>query len=420
MKELILFDFDGVVIDNSQGIFNCIKYSLDKLGIPLPSEASLRRFVGPSLFDSFCRYIENDASKAELFVKHYRERYAPTGYKECELYNGIKEVLQRLKAEGFTLAVCSGKPYEFVKKITEHLNIAQLFSGLFCPGFATHSSNKAGYILEAASFFKVPKERVLMVGDTVFDIRSAKEAQVEAMGVLYGFSSPGELENEGADCIAQSPAQIYSLITGKKRCVIFGAGEYGTAAPQIKEGDFLIAADGGYSHCLAHGLTPELFIGDFDSADEKCVDFSGETIRLPREKDLTDSEASVKEALKRGYKSFAFYGCLGGRLDHTLANISLLKGLSQGGFPAVMYGSDCNITAVTDGTASLPSGEKGTVSVFSLSEQSEGVYIRGLKYPLENTLLKSTVSLGVSNEFTGKPAYIGVKKGTLLIISQNT
>ena len=212
--KLVLFDFDGTVIDNSEGIFNCIRYSLQKLGLPVPEEAILRRFVGPSLFDSFRTYCEDDEAKAEQFVATYRERYAPIGFTECRLYDGMDALLRRLKAEGYHVAVCSGKPHDFVVKISRLLGLYGVFDGYFCPGFAPVDSDKAGLILAAVNHFGVTKEETLMVGDRRFDIEAAKKAGVASLGVRYGFAEPNELENAGADAIVATVGDIVKLLTG--------------------------------------------------------------------------------------------------------------------------------------------------------------------------------------------------------------
>ncbi|MBQ6067758.1 MAG: HAD hydrolase-like protein [Clostridia bacterium] len=211
--KLVLFDFDGTVIDNSEGIFNCIRYSLNRLGLPVPGEAVLRRFVGPSLFDSFRSYIEDDEEKAERFVATYRERYAPVGFTECRLYDGMEALLRRLKAQGFYVAVCSGKPYDFVVKIAKMQGLYDVFDGYFCPGFAPVDSDKAGLILAAVERFGVAKEEALMVGDRRFDIEAAKKAGVASLGVRYGFAEPGELETAGADKIVASVDDIDKILT---------------------------------------------------------------------------------------------------------------------------------------------------------------------------------------------------------------
>lgn len=216
---LILFDFDGTVIDNSEGIFNCIRYALEKMGLPAPGEETLRKFVGPSLFDSFRAYCEDDEEKAERFVSLYRERYAPVGITECRLYDGIGALLAALRAEGRRVGVCSGKPYDFVVRISRSLGLSDAFEGYFCPGFAPVDSDKAGLILAAAEHFGVAKEETLMVGDRRFDIEAAKKAGVASLGVRYGFAEPGELETAGADRIVATVAEIHPAVKEMERTI---------------------------------------------------------------------------------------------------------------------------------------------------------------------------------------------------------
>ena len=201
-----------------------------------------------------------------------------------------------------------------------------------------------------------------------------------------------------------------------KTCLIFGAGETDGTEPLPAAPDLVIAADGGLDAALSRGLTPDLCIGDFDSAAAAPPPGS-EVIRLPREKDETDSAAAAEEALRRGCGRLLFYGMLGGRPDHSFANLSLLAALSARTEDVRMYGLGYEITAVTNGAYRAPAREKGTVSVFSFSDESEGVTIRGLYYPLENARLTNGTALGISNECTGSPFGISVRKGTLLIMT---
>ena len=215
-KKLALFDFDGTVIDNSEGIYNCIRYACEKMGVECPGDETLRRFVGPPLYDSYKKYIEDDNDRALYFVDCYRERYAPIGKTEAKLYNGIPELFSALKAEGYTLAVCSGKPRDFVMSIAENLGISSFFSDYFCPSFSDTGIDKGGYILRAMKEFTVLRENTVMVGDTKSDILAAKKANVRSIGVRYGFASENELEECGADVTVDDVSGIFHAVTGKK------------------------------------------------------------------------------------------------------------------------------------------------------------------------------------------------------------
>lgn len=198
-----------------------------------------------------------------------------------------------------------------------------------------------------------------------------------------------------------------------KTCYIVGAGEKAGAFTPKKD-DFVIAADGGNDFLKELNVIPDLAVGDFDSADsvpENCL-----VIKYNVEKDVTDTAIAVNEGLARGYRRFEIYGGLGGRLDHSIANIQLICELSTRGCDVKLIGKNITVTALTDGTLKLPVRKSGTVSVFSHSDVSSGVTIKGLKYPLTDATLNNMTALGVSNEFVNKPAEITVETGTLLVM----
>ena len=198
----------------------------------------------------------------------------------------------------------------------------------------------------------------------------------------------------------------------KGLCYVVGAGEKaGTFTP--KKGDFVVAADGGIDFLRQLGVTPDLFVGDLDSAKRKPEDCL--VLRFNTDKDKTDTALAVDEGLARGYRQFRLYGGLGGRLDHTLANIQLICELSTRGCRAELIGNGIRVAAVTDGTLSLPLRKRGTVSVFSHTDTSEGVCLRGLKYTLDDATLHNGFPLGVSNAFIGEEASVSVRQGTLLV-----
>ena len=197
------------------------------------------------------------------------------------------------------------------------------------------------------------------------------------------------------------------------KCIIFcAAGFDGLAAPLAGE-DFVIAADGGLVHTKLLGITPNEVLGDFDS-----LGFAPEEANVfPVEKDDTDAMLAVRRGLALGYKEFVLYGSLDGpRLDHTVANFQTLQFLSDRGATGYLAGYTTLVTVVKDGGLRFPAGKRGTVSVFCLGADAEGVTLEGLYYPLEKGTLTAGFPLGVSNHFTGEEASIFVEKGSLLVI----
>ncbi len=208
-------------------------------------------------------------------------------------------------------------------------------------------------------------------------------------------------------------------------CIIIGAGDLTVGSlPYNADKDYVIAADGGLMYCGMLELEPDLVLGDFDSLDSEYAE-AVETIKiknpekvvtLPIEKDDTDMLAAVKHGLKLGYRSFRLYGANGGRLEHTIANIQILKYLKERDAVGYIMDGTGMILLAQNETITFRDTMEGYVNVFSLNEKAHGVTIRGLKYELEDVTLTNAMPLGISNEFTGATSEISVKDGTLLII----
>jgi len=196
-------------------------------------------------------------------------------------------------------------------------------------------------------------------------------------------------------------------------CVIFCAGGVSTLLEPVRDGDYVIAADGGYAHTQALGLEPDGVLGDFDSlgyVPEKAKIF-------PVEKDDTDAMLAVRKGLELGYKRFVLYGSLDGpRLDHTVANFQTLQFLADHGARGYLVGLRYVAAVVREETVSFPAEAKGILSVFCMGADAHGVSLTGLQYPLEKGTLTAGFPLGVSNHFVGQPARIRVEQGSVLVI----
>ena len=202
-------------------------------------------------------------------------------------------------------------------------------------------------------------------------------------------------------------------------CYIFGAGEHTDCRLSLNTDDLVIAADGGFDYLNQLGLWADYVLGDFDSVIS--CDLPSDCMRYPSEKDDTDMMLAIKLGLKKGYKNFAIYGGLGGRLDHTLANIQVLTYLSGHGASGTLYGNDYAIRVITDDTLSFGEEQsenyRGNIcSIFSLSDICVNVTIQGFKYETENITMTNAFPLGISNEFTGRKSFIHVEKGTIAVL----
>ena len=206
----ILFDLDGTLTDSGEGIMNCAVYALAHFGIPAPSEAELRTFVGPPLTETFARFgVPND--RLEEAVRVYRSRYLPIGKFENHPYPGIRELLEKLKADGHTLFVATSKPETTSVEILQHFGMDGYFEKI-CGASTDFSRNSKeaviAYLLEKSG----EKENMVMVGDTKFDIIGAKHHGIPAIGVSWGYGKVDEMVAAGAAAIADTPQQLLALL----------------------------------------------------------------------------------------------------------------------------------------------------------------------------------------------------------------
>ena len=203
----------------------------------------------------------------------------------------------------------------------------------------------------------------------------------------------------------------------KKRCVVIGnasINNYDYLLKEINEDDFLIYCDGGLKHLEKLKILPNLIIGDFDSFKNPNLDI--ETIVLPREKDDTDTMAAVKEGIERGYKDFLLLGVIGERLDHSLANVSILLYLDSLNLKGKII-DDYSEMLLVSKKEELVSDEFSYFSLINILSNAKGVNVIDAKYPLIDATLPTTYQYSVSNEvLPNKVSKISLKEGTLLLI----
>ncbi len=197
-------------------------------------------------------------------------------------------------------------------------------------------------------------------------------------------------------------------------CYIFGAGSFYGLRGRPVEGDYVIAADGGWLACQKAGVTPDLLMGDFDSLGE--IPAFPHTERFPVEKDDTDMMLAIKQGLAMGHREFHIYGGLGGRRsDHSVANLQALAYLAHHGARGWLYGDGEQFTAIYNDCIVFPAQSEGILSVFCWGADAEGVTIRGAQYSLEDGPLTSDLPLGVSNHFCGEAVSVSVRRGCLVL-----
>ena len=203
------------------------------------------------------------------------------------------------------------------------------------------------------------------------------------------------------------------------RCVII-SGSPDTNVEEIKSlctsDDFIVCADSGYSFAKKAGLTPNLIIGDFDSLKEELPQ-NTEVVKLNTHKDDTDTEHCVMECIRRGYKDFLLLGSIGGRTDHTFANIATLAFLSEYNYNGIARNNGEEIRILKEGSYEM-NNKKGLIfSVFPYGCESVNVTYKGAEYMLNNKTLTYNVSRGISNVFVDVEAEITINRGRAILLT---
>lgn len=206
------------------------------------------------------------------------------------------------------------------------------------------------------------------------------------------------------------------------RIIIFANGELPNlqkASALIKPDDFIICADGGTRHALNLGLTPHILIGDMDSlpSNFQLSTFNGEVVLYPKDKNETDLELAINHAITLNPNEIIIIAALGGRIDQTLANISLLSNFQHSTFDLRLNDGVEEISLCKD-QLEVKGRSGDVISLIPYQGNVEGVTTQNLKWKLSNETLFFDKTRGISNEMTSDVAKISITKGLLLIVHQ--
>lgn len=211
-NKVFLFDLDGTIIDSSKGITNAVKYSLNILGYEIPNQEILNKFIGPPLDDSYSKYFGMLEEEWNEAIKHFKKYYEDKGMYELKIYDDLEELLSKL-SKRHKLYVATSKDEKNANKIIKNLKIDKYFNYIAGASLETRRSRKEDvikYLLQREKE-NLKNNEIIMVGDTKFDIIGANMNNMKSIGVLYGFGTREELENENATFIVEKPLDILDL-----------------------------------------------------------------------------------------------------------------------------------------------------------------------------------------------------------------
>lgn len=211
--DVILFDLDGTLTDPGLGIINSVQYALKHFGIIEKDRESLKKFIGPPLRESFMVYYAFDEVQAVHAIEKYREYFRDKGIYENAVYPLIPELLEELYDGGKKMILATSKPTEFAVRILDHFGLAKYIhftAGSNMDGSRTIKGEVIAYAINQCQLKISPN--IVMVGDRKHDLIGARETGIDSIGVLYGYGSRDELENEQPTNLARSVEELRLLL----------------------------------------------------------------------------------------------------------------------------------------------------------------------------------------------------------------
>lgn len=202
----IFFDFDGTLFDSSEGVFKSFDHVVQHYGLNINRDV-YNTMIGPPLYDSFSRVFGLPQSEIHNAISVYREYYEQGGLLECRVYEGVTDLIKKLRNAGFKTYVATSKPEVYARRIIEHKGMSDLFD--FIGGsdeaekFRVNKIDVINYIIETMGL-QDQKDSILMIGDRKYDVEGAHEAGLKCMGILWGFGSRSEFQQCGADFIEEN------------------------------------------------------------------------------------------------------------------------------------------------------------------------------------------------------------------------
>lgn len=210
----IIFDLDGTLTDNTQGIENSLKYALNKMQIDEFPENIMEQFIGPPLQWGFSNLFEMNERNTKLAVEYFREYYGENGWHQNDPYDGILEMMAELDAMGKRMYVATAKLEKYALKIIEYFEMDKYIIQTKGADYGGKKATKATIISDLMQMQQlVPSTDIVMIGDTIMDIEGGHENEISTIAVNYGFGKEEELKNSNPDYFVEDVEELFEILS---------------------------------------------------------------------------------------------------------------------------------------------------------------------------------------------------------------
>lgn len=213
LPKVCLFDLDGTLTDPFEGISRCVRHALEIMTVPVPDNGALRKWIGPPLRTSFQTHLDLEGGgDVDRAVQLYRDRFATVGLFENSVYEGIPELLSLLASQSIRLIVATAKPTVYARRIVEHFELDRWFETSYGSELDGRRSDKLDLLRHIISEQDLEPSECIMVGDREQDMAAACRHGMHAVGALWGYGTPVELLEAGAQTLLGSPLELWELL----------------------------------------------------------------------------------------------------------------------------------------------------------------------------------------------------------------
>ena len=210
--DAIIFDLDGTLLDSKKTILRCLNTALEEFGRTPFEDEELHSMIGMNLNQILARKNADDP----IIANRYTQIQMDTFMDDMILYEGVPELLAALQESGYVLASATMRRGRIARELLAGLGLANYFDAVIGGDEALESKPSAAHVLAACESIEVKPDNAIMVGDSKYDILSAKAAGTMAVGVSWGMGSENELEDAGADHIIHEMSVLSELLLSKK------------------------------------------------------------------------------------------------------------------------------------------------------------------------------------------------------------
>ena len=204
---ILLFDLDGTLTDSKAGIVRCLRFAVERLGLPCPPDDVLTTFIGPPLRGTLSTLLAtSDVALIDEALLLYRSEFSARGLFENQVYEGVPEMLGAARDAADAAFVVTAKLTISARRIVSHFGIAKHFSGVY--GMDDGHADKAELLAHVLAVEHVEPAAAVMIGDRASDIAAAQANGTGSIGVLWGYGSERELIDAGPDALCRTPAEL--------------------------------------------------------------------------------------------------------------------------------------------------------------------------------------------------------------------